>query len=449
MDEHSPKITGKHPHPWWLGLDNILRIRKDQLGFFQQLHAHYGDVVPLQLGPYRSICLFHPAHIDTLLTRHSGSLIRFQPVIRRLAKWNGNSVIMAEGAAWQQKRRTIMHGFQRKRLEGYAQQVVQLATALRKEWERRSDGNEVLVEDLDHEMAVLALRIIVKTMFSAELGDEANDMVRNVSVLSHTAFRESTAIIPVPDWPVTPSKRRKLEAIGFMKLSVHKLVQQRLSGEPQDDMLSLLLAEYGDDIAGVEDEVMSLLIAGHETSGAAMTWVWHLLSIHPEIRGKLQEEIATHIGEREPVLADLPKLELLTATIKEVLRLYPPAYTLFLRQAVEDIDLQDFVIKRGQLVHIMPYVLHRDKRWFAEPEQFNPQRFMEGDLPKAYLPFGNGARICVGQSFAMMELVLITTVLLQNLSPIAIVQNVTLNALSSLRPADILQMRFSGYEQKR
>ena len=398
------------------GLGHLLRLRTDQLAFYRDMQTRHGDAVRLRLGPWRNWLLFHPDAVEAVLATRAASFVRFEPVMRVLAQWNGQSLLVSEGERWHGRRRKVLPAFATRRLPGYAERIVERTLALRDNWE--SAGAPVV--DTDREMVALTLEIAADTLFGQALGARAGPVGQAVSVLSDVAFRESTSPLVLPDWLPLPRKARKRRAIAVMEALVGGIVAARMAGPAADrgDLLSMLI-EAETDPAAVRDEVMTLLIAGHETSGALISWSSDLLARHPDQLAAVQAELDRELGDRLPGAAVLDRLPLLRAVVAEALRLYPPAYGLFPRRAVEDVTVGDVMIRRNDLVQLIPFVTQRDRRWFEEPDSFRPGRFL--DTPRwprfAYFPFGAGPRVCIGQAFGLLEASLVLATLLQRLSP--------------------------------
>ncbi len=263
-------------------------------------------------------------------------------------------------------------------------------------------------------------------------------------ILSSTAFREFTSPFTLPDWLPLAAKRRKRWAMAVMESLVTDVIRARLADAASDrgDLLSILIAEHHMAERAIRDDVMSLLIAGHETSGALLGWAFFCLAENAAWQDRLVEENRTTLNGRLPTAGDLVAMPLLRAVMAEVLRLYPPAYALFLRRATEDVELGPLIIRKGDLVQITPFTLHHDARWFAEPERFNPERFLdEPTWPQfAYLPFGAGPRVCIGQNFGLMETCLVVATILQRWRPFEVTRKVVPDPKFSLRPRDGLPM---------
>ncbi len=446
--KHADMVIPKlQPFSWMLGLDHLYRIRRDQLGFYQSLNEQYGDAVRIRLGPYRVWLLFHPDPVEALLTRESASFIRFEKLMNVLAQWNGDSLLLAEGEAWRQRRRKVMPAFQTRRLSAYGQTVVELTTALSRNWQSQVDERQSISLDIDAAMARLALDIARVTLFGEQSNDE--NIEAAIQVLSQTAFRESTSPGRLPDWLPLPAKREKRWAVGVLDRLVTGIVEARLRDDDiqasnRNDLLSILVEHHQRDAKAIRDDSVSLLIAGHETSGALFCWIFSLLCQHPVELDLTIAEIDQVLQGRAACYEDLPKLVQVRAVIAEALRIYPPAYALFSRRAVANVDLAGLAVKKGDLVQIVPYTMHHRACWFGEPERFNPARFLSDPTwPQyAYLPFGAGPRVCIGQNFALMEACLVVATLLQRWRPVQCELNPRPDPKFSLRPAGGMPMRW-------
>lgn len=439
------------PRRWLLGVDHLIRIKFDQLAFYDDIRRCHGDVVRLRLGPYRSWVLFHPDQVEALLTQHWASFIRFRRLTEVVAQWNGDSLLLAEGEAWRERRRKVLAAFQTRRLPSYGAVAVDHATRLADRLIRQMGAEGAATIDTDAVMARLTLDIAAGTLFGAEPPENGDEIETALQVLSDTAFRESTAPVRLPDWLPLRAKRRKRWAMGVMDRLVVGLVERGLARPTQDggDLLSMLIAQHRRDARAVRDDAMSLLIAGHETSGALLSWAFAALTHAPAWRSHVLNEIDDVLGGRLPNAEDLVGLPITRAMIEEVLRLHPPAYSLFLRQATEDVDLAGAAIQAGDLVQIVPYILHRDERWFPDPDTFDPARFLgKPSWPRyAYLPFGAGPRVCIGQNFALMEAHLVLATLLQRVVPERLEREPVPDPKFSLRPRAGLPMRWKMRRQ--
>lgn len=438
------------PQPWQalLGIDHLLRIRGDQLAFYRDLHERHGDAVRLRLGPYRTWILFHPQLIEAVLTRAWASFIRFEKLTNVVKQWNGPSLLLAEGSEWRERRRKVMPAFQSKRMAGYSAAVVDHAHRLSERWASDAGDDGQIAINTDAVMARLTLDIATTTLFGTEPLSNGDEIEAAIQVLSDTAFHESTAPFVLPDQLPLPSKRRKVWAMDLMDRTVTGLVHRRLDdlarGGTRDrgDLLSMLVEQHDGDATAIRNDSMSLLIAGHETSGALLSWLFACLA-HDQTELKIvQTELDGVLQARLPTLADLRVLPATTAAVEEALRLFPPAYSLFLRQATEDVAISGTHVRKGDNVQIVPFTLHRDPRWYETPEAFMPSRFRQPPTwPQyAYLPFGAGPRVCVGQNFALMEACLAAATILQRWAPEQISTLPIPSAKFSLRPRGGLSM---------
>jgi len=444
------KLSKRQPRKWLLGLDHLYKIKTDQLNFYAELEAEYGDVVRLQLGPYRTWLFFHPDPIENLLTRQSQAFIRFEKLTDVVRQWNGDSLLLAEGEAWRVRRRKVLPAFQTKRLPRYGAAAVDRAeTFCASLDELVKEGAEVQI-DTDAAMAHLTLDIATATLFGSPPVANGAEIERAIQVLSDTAFRETTSPVTLPDWLPLKAKKDKIWAMGMMDDLVSGLVNDRLadiaSGGEADrgDLLSMLVEHHEGDALEIRNDSMSLLIAGHETSGALLSWIFALLAQHPDELAILEQEIETILQGRSAVFGDLTQLPRTRAVIEESLRLYPPAYALFTRRAAKDVSLDGLELRKGDNVIIVPYTLHRSERWFEDAGHFKPARFLEAPTwPKyAYLPFGAGPRVCIGQNFGLMEACLVTATILQHWRPKQIEGGLQAEAKFSLRPKGGLSMRW-------
>ena len=416
-----PRLMPSNPSPWLLGLESLTAIRNDQLGFYDRLRARHGDHVTLRLGPYRSHIFFHPDHVEALLARNSNAFIRFRKLTDVVRQWNGDSLLVQEGESWRARRRKVLPAFQTKRLPAYGRAAVAETERLCASLHARQTAG-VVSFDTDAVMANLTLDIATRTLFGAPPQDNGGEIERAIQVLSDTAFSESTSPVVLPDWAPLQRKRQKLWAMKVMDDLVSRLVRAGIArgeGEASSDLLGSLIEHHDGKFDDIRNDVMSLLIAGHETSGALLSWLFACLAVHPECLSAVRGELDRVLGGAAPTPQAVADLPILRATINETLRLFPPAYTLFLREAVQPVDLLGIKVKSGDLAQIVPYALHRDPRFFTDPNRFDPSRFLSAPTwPQyAYLPFGAGPRVCIGQNFGLMESCLVAATILQRLTP--------------------------------
>lgn len=395
---------------------SLPEYRRDPLDFYTRCAREYGDIVYFRLGPRRVYQLNHPDLIEhVLVTANRNFQKNFaQRMLRPLL---GNGLLTSEGDFWRRQRRLAQPAFLRERVTAYADLMVAYAERMADEW-RAGEAR-----DLHADMMRLTLEIAARTLFGADVGGAARD-VGEAFALFQEAFSKRLMSWPAPPrWLPTPNNLRLWWAARRLDAIVYGVIKQRrASGEERDDLLSRLLHAQDEDDGGrmtdqqLRAEVMTLLLAGHETTALALSWTWYLLAGHPEADARLAAELAEVLGGRPPTAADLPRLRFAEAVVLESMRLYPPAYG-FGREAVEDCELGGYRIPAGANVFLLQWVVHRDPRWFADPEKFRPERWLDGlasRLPKyAYFPFGGGPRLCIGNAFAMTEAILVVAALAQ------------------------------------
>jgi cytochrome P450 len=445
------------PHDWTFGLSQMRQMKQDILGYYTELHRRYGDVAHLRLGPYRTYVFFHPDAVRETLVAKAKHFRRFPRPMRVLAQWNGNSVIITEGDEWLRQRRMVQPAFHPRRFERYASCMVARTRNRLGGWLKAIDTAGGIETEIGKEMTDLTLEIIAKTMFDAEISAEATDLGRAVAILSEVAVKEMQSAWTLPDWLPLPEKRRKRWAMQRLDETVRRFIRERrASGTDRGDLLSMLLLAVDEEGDGgrftdeqARDQSMTLLIAGHDTTAAGLTWMFYCLAREPQVAALVHQELDAVLGGREPTANDLPHLSCTERVVKETLRLYPPAIAVFMRQALADVEIAGYTLSRNSLVQMFPYICQRDPRWFPEPERFDPDRFLpqrQRALPPfAYFPFGGGPRVCIGNTFAMMEMTLVAATLLQHLQvELAAGQGEAQPAaLMSLRPRGEVRLRWT------
>jgi cytochrome P450 len=406
-------------------LGSILDLRKDTLGFFDRARR-YGPIYSFKMASPVGVLLVHvvahPDHVRHVLKdnhagyRKSGAFDRFGSVI-------GNGLLTSEGEFWRRQRRLVRPAFHRERLAMLSGEITRATEqVLEARWEplsRRGQG----ALDIAEEMAGLTLTIVGRALLSTDLANEASKVGRAVNYLRRYMDRRIKAIAVVPENVPTPKNRRFKESLRVLDEVVYGIVEEhRRSGEDAGDLVSMLAAardeETGEGMTPkqLRDEVLTIMIAGHETTAAALSWAWCLLSEHPAVLRRMRSELDEVLAGRVPTYEDLPALAYTTMVFKETLRLYPPAW-IIPRVALRDDRIAGYVIPKGSRVVTSPYVTHRDPALWDNPEGFDPERFApereEGRPEFAYFPFGGGPRRCVGRNFAMMEGTLILATIAQ------------------------------------
>jgi cytochrome P450 len=416
-------------------IGHLPEINRDILTFFTQCAREYGDVVRWQFGPFPAIMINHPNLIEEVLVTQQPNFVK-SSVYRRGLRVLGNGLVTSEGSFWQRQRRLMQPAFHHERIVAYADVMVAYTNRLIEEWQ---DGQ---IRDIYKDMMSLTEEIVSKTLFDVDIRNEVFGLQAAFATVMDFNAQLSNQYL-LPGWIPTPSNLRYQQAIQQLDAIVYRIInERRKSSKDRGDLLSLLLLVRDEsDGTGmtdkqVRDEVMTLLLAGHETTAIAMTWIWFLLSQHPQVEAKLQQELKTVLGDRSPTVADLRQLPYTQRVVLEGMRLYPPVYGMS-RVALHDCVLGGYDIKAGTTIFIAQWVMHRDSRFFENPDVFDPDRWtnnLQKRLPTfAYFPFGGGARICIGKSFAMMEATLLLAAIarsfrltLQPNYPVAFLPSLTL-----------------------
>jgi cytochrome P450 len=402
------------------GLTLARRFRARPLDFITELGQTYGDLAYFRIGPLRFYVVNNPQLIREVLVAKHKHFRRPASIVGPLSKFDGNGLVLSEGDFWLRQRRLVQPAFATKRFDVYGRATVDYTRRMLDRW---SGGTSL---DVAEAMTELTLHIIAKTLFDVELSDDqASQLGEAVRVVSQAVTAEAGYPVHLPDWLPLPSKRRKRWAIRtldeFVWSAIHR---RRASGDDRGDLLSMLLLAVDDEGDGgrmtdlqARDEAMTLFNAGHDSTAAALAWIWYLVAGHPAVEAKLIEEVDSVLAGRAPQYADVARLPYAEMVVKEALRLYPPTWGLLPREVVTPVELAGYTIPKRAWIYIFPYLTQRDGRFFENPEKFEPERFAPGRVDKipqyAYIPFGGGPRVCIGNTFATMEMILIMATVLQ------------------------------------
>jgi cytochrome P450 len=377
-------------------------LRKDRLTFFVRATQHRA-ACGLHMGLIPLILFNRAEHVQSILVEHTYDFGKGELIHKA---FGGNGLFVSEGEFHRNQRKLMAPMFQPRHIAAYAEIMVQSAERLQQEWQ---DGEVV---DLNSHMIALTMSVIGKALFDADVFDETDELGAAMSmVYEYTVHKLFSPLMPPLRWP-TPRNLRFRKAMEVLRNRIQHMIDERHSSSLlRNDFLSVLLQAKDEDGKRMSDEqlmdeCLTLFGAGHETTSAALTWAWYLLCQHPHVYQKVQQEVESVLQGRLPQYDDLARLPYCLQVFKETMRLYPPAAGI-VREALHDIEIGGYLVPKGYIVIISPYILHRTPTYFPNPETFDPERFAperEKQLPRhAYLPFGAGPRICLGNHFALME----------------------------------------------
>lgn len=423
-------------------LGSILDTR-DPITLFERAARFGGDAALVRFGPYRYLVVHTAEGVRRVLVENVKAYPK-SPSYRGLRLVLGNGLITSEGEFWKRQRKLAQPAFHRDRLAHLAGAMVRDTGDMLAAWEQEGDRSF----DLHEEMMKLTLRIVGHTLFSSDVMEDAGAVGAAFNVAIHRANAEATAIVHLPIWLPLPGNVRFHRAKAVLDGLVHRIIGERRAlpeAEHPNDLLAMLMSARDDEGAGMSDEqlrdeVMSIVGAGHETTANALSWTLHLLGDHKDAATRVAAEARATFGGRLPTIDDLPRLPYTRRVVEESMRLYPPVWGIE-RIAIEDDVICGIRVPKGTLVGIMPWCIHRDPRYWDDPERFDPDRFLpdavEARPRYAYLPFGAGPRICIGNNFAMMEAQLLLAMMLDRYDfERAPWHRVRLEASVTLRPKD-------------
>ncbi len=431
-------------------IGSIPQFLGDRLDFSLRLVQELGDVHGFHLGPVPVIVFNQPEYVHSILVEHASDFDKGRVMHKA---FTGNGLFISEGEFHRKQRKLMAPSFQPRLIANYADTMASYGEQLQQTW---SDGEVI---DLNQTMISVTMSIIGKVLFDADVFTETDELGRAMATIFENVTHTLTSLfVPPLSWP-TPRNRRTQKAAQVLTERIQQMIDERRHADchpersegsvsmstemlrcaqhdssdakelihaPQaplrapclgdryptrNDFLSILLRAKDEDGSGMSDqqlmdECLTLFGAGHETTAATLTWAWYLLCQHPALYEKVQQEVDSVLQGRTPTYADLASLPYCLQVFKETMRLYPPA-TGVMREALHDVEIDGYRVPKGTNAVVPIYTLHRIPRYFPEPETFDPDRFLperEQELPRyAYLPFGAGPRICIGNYFAMME----------------------------------------------
>jgi cytochrome P450 len=405
-DRHLP------PGPQGYLLLKLSALQHQPIEYLGALWREYGDLVRLPVMPGMTMFLaVHPDHAEHILSLHSDRYVKPDFFLKPMGLVQGKGLFSSEGEYWRKQRRLMQPAFQQKQLVSLYAVMWHCVEELLLEWERKPEGE---VFDIASAMTQLTLKILGLTLFSVDISGESDHLGQALrTALEYVYYRLNTPLA-LPLWVPTPTNLKFRQAKQTLDEVVLEIIRSRRQNPiEQPDLLSILLAcrdeETGEGMSDreLQDELITLINAGHETTATTLAWTWYLLGSHPNVMAKMQDEIQTVLQGSPPIFESLPQLQYTRQVFYESARFCPAGLGMAPRVALEDDEMQGYFIPKGSIFMIAPYFTWRHPEFWDNPEQFNPDRFLPEQVnqrPKfVYLPFGSGPHTCIGKNYALME----------------------------------------------
>jgi cytochrome P450 len=428
---------------------NLFDIRKDRLELHRRIYAECGDIGAFRMLHVPVVVVSAGELAHEIMVEKADAFIKSVGLRVFTRPLLGNGLLTSEHDVHRRHRKLMSPAFQHRRIASYAEVMVRFTEEMLGRWRQRA------IVRIHEEMMALTLAIVAKTLFDADVEGEAERVGKAVEIAMRHTIEEISSLVHFPVAVPTPRNLRLRRAVEELDAIIYRIIAaRRASNNDTGDVLSmLLLAEDEEDrskMSDVEirDETMTLFLAGHETTANTLTWTFQLLSEHEKARSRLFGEVDRVLAGRSPTFEDVPNLPYAACVVKEAMRLYPPAYSIA-REAARDVEIGGHLIPKGTVVIVNVFAMHRRPDVFSNPEAFDPDRFAndaEKKMPRlAYMPFGAGPRICIGNHFAMMEAVLVLAAIANRVSlDLLPGQPVALDPLITLRPKHDFAMRIEA-----
>jgi cytochrome P450 len=430
---------------------HLAQLRRDPLAFLSSVVEEHGDVAQFRLGPRQACLIRHPDAVRHVLHDNHRNYGKGSRSYQKLRFLLGNGLFTSEGEHWLRQRRIAQPAFHRERIALLAERMTGAAKSLGDAWEKLAKHEAPV--DVAAQMRKLTLRILSQTLLGHDLGGSGGDVATALEEVLDLAGERLTRSLSLPIEVPTLGNLRFRRAVSVVESLVMRIIRDRRAGSSDEvDLISMLLLARDEETGAamtdtqLRDEILTFLLAGHETTATALTWTWYLLDQNPQKAEALLSELSRVLQGRPPTLADIPQLRYTSAVLKESMRLFPPAWAIS-RRALADDAVGGYAIPSGFLVLMSPYLTHRHPDFWSRPEQFEPERFLPGNeaerVPRgAYLPFGSGPRQCIGNNFAQLEAELVLATLAPRFRlSLPADHRVVPQALIALKPAGGLPMR--------
>ena len=427
----------------------LLRARRDPSGFLVEMRKKYGNVVQFPLPILPVYLVTHPDDVDRVMRVNAKNYGKRTIQYENLALVTGDGLLAADTQSWKRQRKLIQPAFHHEAIMRVGPDTVLVTDRMLKNWQKLPNNSVI---DIDDDMMHAALEIVGRSLFGTDLaGDVEKTAQATLDALDIIVARARTPVT-FPKWIPTPNNRKLAKALKQLDGAVQRILDERkkitaIAGVDRDvDMLDLLLAAH-DDEGGLNskelrDQIVTFIVAGHETVASSLTWTWWLLGSHQDVQTKLQKEVDEVLQGRAPEVKDAANLPYTRAVVDEALRIFPPGWVVSRRSLGDDV-LGGYEIPEKAVVIISPWATHRHPEAWNKAESFDPTRFMPDaptPLKGTYLPFGIGPRMCIGKDFAILESVLMIARIAQewNLTPAG--SEPVPRALVMVRPAGGLPM---------
>ncbi len=431
-------------------IGSMVDFARNPIQFITGLQADYGDVAAFSLLGNKSVLVSNPHDVERVLLetgkRYDNGKQTGSHTMETIL---GNGLVTSEGDFWKRQRKLIAPSFHHQSIKKYAEQIVTYSQDLAATWQNGA------VRDVHQDMMTLTQRIIMKVLFDVDVRDNTGEASEAFDAMMKAMGAEQTSIEAIlPNFIPTRSRSRMQAGVTYINGMLMEIIEKRRTEtSTRHDLLTMLMETRDDEGQPMStnqllDEIRTLYLAGHETTATTLSWAWMLISQNPDVYAKLEAEVDRVLEGRAPTADDVGQLTYCNAVIKESLRYYPVAW-ITRRVPLEDVEIGGYHIDKGTFVFLSPWVLHHDPRWFDQPERFMPERWLkdkaEQPMREAYIPFGGGPRVCIGNGFAMMESVLILAALVQQFH-VAVLpeQRLDIELAGTLRPKFGLNAKLTG-----